>query len=150
MYAQRNGAEKVLVPEKLYEMIQQEKADVLENNRIKWESAAAHNGYMPDDCVLPVSDQQGPYRRGRADVQVFLIAENQKKAVQLYVRAVATLDMLVKDLESDFALRRYNQKDFKAHVMLTEQITLPWLFGLFSPEPLFEDYNAISPLCRNE
>jgi hypothetical protein len=150
LYAQLNGADKVLVPEKLYEMVLQEKAAVLEANRVRWEAEAEQNGHLPDECVLPVSEERGSYKKGRAPAQVFLIAEDQKKAVQLYLRSVATLDMLVKDLESDFALRRYNQKDFKAHILLTEQITLPWLFGLFSPEPLFDDYDQLQPVCRNQ
>jgi len=150
LYAQQHGADKVLVPENLYAMMMHEKAAVLERNRVGWEREALENGNMPEDCALPVCDRQhGPQKRGHVPAKVFLMAENQKKGMQLYVRSVATLDMLVKDLEADFALRRYNQKDFKAHLLLTEQITLPWLFGLFSMEPLFDDYNEVQPLCRN-
>ncbi len=149
-YAQRCGADKVLVPEKLYEMIRQEKAAAFESNRIRWEEEAYENGRMPDDAVLPVYPEQESYSRNRQAPQVFLIEEDQKPAVKLYLQAVATLDMLVKDLDSDFALRRYNQKDFAAHIMLTEQITLPWLFGLFSSAPLFDDYTMVQPLCSNQ
>jgi hypothetical protein len=131
-------------------MIRQEKAAAFESNRIRWEEEAYENGRMPDDAVLPVYPEQESYSRNRQAPQVFLIEEDQKPAVKLYLQAVATLDMLVKDLDSDFALRRYNQKDFAAHIMLTEQITLPWLFGLFSSAPLFDDYTMVQPLCSNQ
>jgi hypothetical protein len=69
----------------------------------------------------------------------------QAPGVRLMLRALATLDMVVKDVNSDIVVRRGNKMDFKAALVLHQFITLPRL-GVYFEKPLFENYDAVEPL----
>ena len=69
-----------------------------------------------------------------------------KPALQLWVRAVATLDMILKDCDADIMVRLHDKDDFIAAIKLLEQITLPTYFGISLEAPLFDDYNEIKPV----
>jgi len=138
-FAQQYGADKVLPPEQLSRMLVHKK-ESLDANIENWQSQASKNGEMPGNAPLPKA-----LKRGGESPKVYAMSEEQKPGIKLYLRLIATIDMVIKDLEADFALRKNNRADFAAHVRMTECITLPWLFGLFSAEPLFDDYNDVEP-----
>ncbi len=144
-FAQAHGADKVLVPVQLRAMMK-DKMPALQANYDRWESKAKKNGAMPEKADVP--SLLKPATGHEPDkMPVYLIADDQRPAVCLYLRMIATLDMLVKDLASDFALRRNSKEDFVEHIRLMECITLPWIFGLFSPDGLFDSYEEITPVA---
>ncbi|KKP35490.1 MAG: hypothetical protein UR26_C0004G0037 [candidate division TM6 bacterium GW2011_GWF2_32_72] len=85
-------------------------------------------------------------RMGKKEIKEIDIKHESFKSVQLFVRAIATLDMLVKDIKANIMSRRGNKEDFKAELKLLEQITLPIFFGIKIKGPLFEDYEQVEPL----
>jgi hypothetical protein len=66
--------------------------------------------------------------------------------VQLWIRMIATLEMILKDMRSEVFIRKGNKEDFLAAVRLLEFITLPLYFGLEAKAPLFADYTAVEPV----
>ena len=80
--------------------------------------------------------------------KVYLISEEQKGSIQLFTRFIATLEMVLKDPESDIVVRKNNKKDFKACLKLLEKTTLPKYFGLLSEDSLFDDYDNVEPVIE--
>ncbi len=147
-FGQAHGADKVLVTSMLEQMMNNKKQS-FQANYDRWLKESSRNGYMPDDAPVPV--MKGTHnKKGLDHATVYKIADEQRAGVQLYIRAVATIDMYIKDLDADFAVRRNNKDDFISHITLIERITLPWLFGLFSAEKLFRSYDDVMPLCDIE
>ncbi|MFA6535038.1 MAG: hypothetical protein WCS92_02155 [Candidatus Babeliales bacterium] len=71
--------------------------------------------------------------------------DEQRFAARLFVRLVATLEMILKDPDSEIVVRFGNRDDFKSALKLLESITLPTYFGILFKEPLFEDYDQVEP-----
>ncbi len=67
-------------------------------------------------------------------------------SLQLWVRMIATLDMVLKDPEAKIIVRKGNREDFVAAIHLLELITLPYYFGIKAEGPLFDDYSAVEPV----
>ena len=145
-FAQAQGADKVLVTS-LLERMMKEKKQSLKNNYDRWHKESAKNGVMPSDTPVPAAHNKKNHQKEDA-TKVYSVAPEQKAGLQLFVRLIASLEMYVKDLDADFAVRRNNKDDFIAEVMLLERITLPWLFGLFSADKLFDAYDEITPVCE--
>jgi hypothetical protein len=82
--------------------------------------------------------------QGRAN-RICLGSEKDRFAAKLFVRLIATLEMVLKDPDSDIVVRFGNRQDFKAAIRLLEMVTLPTYFGLLFKEPLFKDYDAVEP-----
>lgn len=70
----------------------------------------------------------------------------QWHAIRLWVRAIATLEMLVKDPDVWIMTRKGNKQDFVATLQLLERVTLPKCFGIKLQDPLFEDYSRVHPV----
>ncbi len=68
------------------------------------------------------------------------------QAAQLFVRACATLDMIIKDLDAEVMVRKGSRDDFIAALKLLERITLPKYFGITFDKPLFDDYTKVEPV----
>jgi hypothetical protein len=68
------------------------------------------------------------------------------EAVRLFIRAIATLDMIIKDSDAHIITRKGNKEDFAAALQLLEKITLPNYFGLTFKKPLFDNYQAVEPV----
>lgn len=69
------------------------------------------------------------------------------RAIALWVRAIATLDMIAKDPESFIITRKGNREDFAATLQLLERMTLPRSFGIVLTKPLFGDqYQDVEPV----
>lgn len=71
---------------------------------------------------------------------------DRKHAIQLWVRAIATLEMIIKDPDVWVMTRKGNKQDFIATLHLLERVTLPRYFGIKLSEPLFEDYALVEPV----
>lgn len=69
----------------------------------------------------------------------------QKPALQLIVRLLATLEMILKDPNADIVIRPFNKKDFKAALKLFEKMTLPKYFAILFEENLFDNYSQVEP-----
>ena len=68
------------------------------------------------------------------------------EALQTWVRAIATLEMIIKDPGAPIMVRSGNKADFLASVQLLENITLPVYFNIYSGKPLFTDYEQVQPV----
>lgn len=68
------------------------------------------------------------------------------RAIALWVRAIATLEMLIKDPHSVIVTRKGVQADFIAAMRLLERVTLPRYFGIELDKPLFADYGLVQPV----
>jgi hypothetical protein len=70
----------------------------------------------------------------------------QGRAIALWVRAIATLEMLIKDPQSVILVRKGVKEDFAAALKMLEKITLPHYFGIYLDKNLFTDYYAVLPV----
>jgi hypothetical protein len=68
------------------------------------------------------------------------------RSIALWVRAVATLEMLIKDSQSPILVRKGVKEDFVAALRLLERVTLPRYFGIYLDKNLFADYYAVQPV----
>jgi len=93
---------------------------------------------------------QGVAAEGARFTAVKKVSPSSKKALQLLVRTLATLEMIIKDLDSHVMIRRGNEDDFAAALQLIERITLPVYFGVQLDEPLFEDYTQVEAVLEWE
>jgi len=83
-----------------------------------------------------------------APTQTKKIAVNSARgqAIALWVRAIATLEMLVKDQHSYAIARKGVKEDFIATMRLLERVTLPRYFGIYLDKSLFVDYASVQPV----
>lgn len=88
-------------------------------------------------------------------VQKELVADKEKLvtygsaqwyAIRTWVRAIATLEMILKDPQAWVITRKGSREDFAATLELLERITLPKYFGVKLDKPLFDDYLAVDPV----
>jgi hypothetical protein len=77
--------------------------------------------------------------------KIYCGIHEQRFGARLFVRLIATLEMVLKDSDSDIVVRFGNKDDFKAALKLLEAVTLPNYFGIQFKEPLFEDYDQVEP-----
>jgi hypothetical protein len=82
----------------------------------------------------------------RKNISVLEPTDLRIPGIRLWVRAIATLDMILKDTEAKVLVRKGNKEDFSAAVQLLEQYTLPDCFGILCKSPLFADYTTVEPL----
>ena len=68
------------------------------------------------------------------------------RSIALWVRAVATLEMLIKDSQAPILVRKGVKEDFVAALRLLERVTLPRYFGIYLDKDLFTDYYAVQPV----
>ncbi len=67
-------------------------------------------------------------------------------AIRLWARAIATLEMIIKDPYSVIVTRKNNKNDFAATLQLLEHITLLRSFNIELDGPLFSDYRSVEPV----
>ncbi len=77
--------------------------------------------------------------------KIFLGTKEQASAARLFIRMLATLEMIIKDPDANIAVRKGNREDFKAAVKLLEKVTLPKYFGILFQKDLFDDYDYVEP-----
>ncbi|MCB9493411.1 MAG: hypothetical protein H6679_03990 [Epsilonproteobacteria bacterium] len=77
--------------------------------------------------------------------KLYVMRDDQKYTMQLLARMLCTIDMVIKDIDSNIVIRWCNKKDFKAALKLFEKITMPRYFNLLCKDELFEDYDTVEP-----
>ncbi len=93
----------------------------------------------------PLGEQvQGPQQPGGRP-PLYLGREDMRAGARLFVVMIATLEMVLKDISADVAVRRGHRGDFASALKLLEQVVLPKHFGLLFDRPLFDDYQAVQP-----
>jgi hypothetical protein len=75
----------------------------------------------------------------------YLGDKRHRSAIKKFIRLLATLEMVVKDPESDIVIRYGNREDFKAAIKLFEKITIPRYFGIIYRGNLFKNYDDVEP-----
>jgi len=78
--------------------------------------------------------------------RIYVGRDEYKPSCRFVVRALATVEMVMKDANSDIALRRGNKKDFVAALTLFEKILLPSYFDIVFEKNLFDNYGLVKPL----
>ena len=146
-FARDNGDERVLLHQKLFEKLS-DKVDAMKVNRDQWRREADQNGEYKDSLPPPHRQEKDEIGKVKpeSDVKRHYLRNDQLAGARLFVRGIATLDMIAKDPEVDLGSRRANRDDFCANVRTIEWLTLPWLYGLLPQEPLFDDYDSVEPL----
>jgi hypothetical protein len=144
-YAREHGEHMVMPYEKLWSAMKV-KTEALERNKKTWKEEAERNGVWNEKI-------ETPSLKGRSSFvdkggKVYGMAPGQDSFAQLFVRIIATMEMLVKDLDADFVVRRSNKNDFVACIAMMEAVTLSWVYGLYSDETLFDDYEKVEPLVE--
>lgn len=91
-------------------------------------------------------DKSSGYGSSSSKKKKITVASCQGRAIALWVRAIATLEMLVKDPQSHILVRKGVREDFVAALRLLERVTLPRYFGIYLDKNLFGDYNAVEPV----
>ena len=81
---------------------------------------------------------------GRA-TKIYLGRKNQRAAARLFVRLIATLEMILKDPDGDLAVRFGDRKDFVSAIQLLEMVTIPNYFGILFKQKLFKNYENVEP-----
>ena len=68
------------------------------------------------------------------------------ESCRLVVRALATLEMILKDPKADIVVRRCKREDFVAALKLIEKVMLPTYFNIIFEHDLFDNYAQVKPL----
>jgi len=97
---------------------------------------------LPEDF----SDQEPGQEEQEIDpkTRIRLGKKKEVKICRLIVRALATLEMVMKDATSDIAVRNGDKKDFVAALHMFEKIVLPTYFDIVFESNLFENYQAVT------
>jgi hypothetical protein len=75
--------------------------------------------------------------------------DKDRELCQKVVRAIASLELVLKDVDSDVVVRRGEKKDFVAALKLIEKTVLPTYFKIVFENDLFDDYSSVLPICSN-
>lgn len=91
------------------------------------------------------SQNQAILKPRQAPRRLCLGIKQQRSAARMMIRILATLEMVVKDPDSDIVVRYGNREDFKAALKLFEKITLPKYFDILFKDNLFKNYDRVEP-----
>ncbi len=84
---------------------------------------------------------------GRVNIK---LGDKEKKGIcEFVVRALATLEMIIKDPNSEIAVRKGSRKDFIAALKLIEKIILPTYCDVIFEKDLFSDYDLVRPVIKD-
>ncbi len=114
-------------------------------------SQAAKTGPLPENATINqliqdiIWTQAAEGQRSQAKRKIYLGRPEQRSGARLFVRLIATIDMLLKDPNGHIVIRRGNRDDFRAAVWMLEKITLPKYLGVYFSHHLFDDYAAVEP-----
>ena len=147
-YQKKHGVDVVMPTSKLYKKLM---SSLLWKN--KWKRTmrdAKKNGYKGDKKKSEniKKESKSKFFLSKKKALLYLGRQNQKVVARLFVRFIATFEMLVKDPNSDVVVRLGNKKDFRAALLLLEKVTLPKFFGLVFEKGLFDDYDDVKPIME--
>lgn len=111
-----------------------------------WETAQDNGFYGQDqDETKNKKTSRKKHSIGARQLNVCIGLPEDKHRIQVIVRLLATLEMVVKDPEANIVIRYGNRDDFRAALKLFEKTLLPYYFGVFYQEDLFDDYDHVEP-----
>ncbi len=139
-YQKKNGLQSVLPTSQLYLELKKNSNWYDEYKRLYQQ--ARQNGYYDPSKTFNTVRHTGEVKN------IYLGTQKMKTGAALFVRMIATLEMIVKDADSDIVVRKGNKQDFVAALHLIEKITLPRYFGIIFEEPLFDDYTKVEPVIH--
>lgn len=140
-YKNKEGQDKCMPASKLYvELMRSEK---WARERQLLFDEAKKNGEFPINDSLKLTLGK---KEKNGYVGTFTGLSTQKEGVRLCIRSLATLEMILKDPNSDICVRKGNKKDFIAAIKLLEEVVIPKYFGILFAEPLFDNYDSIEPI----
>jgi hypothetical protein len=99
-------------------------------------------------AATSIADQQQK-EKNKKDKKI-KVDSPRGRAIALWVRAIATLEVICKDTHCTIITRKGVYEDFSATVQLLERITLPRYFDIELDKPLFEDYSKVQPVIAWE
>jgi len=147
-YQREVGEEHVCTTEALFEMMQRSPVS-FEREHDVLQRQAGRNGVYTETTPLPTKRKgKGSTFVSAQSAKIYRANECQRAGARLFVRMIATLEMIMKDMDADIAARRGHAKDFSLFLFLLEHITLPNCYGLFFDEPLFSSYQSVQPVLK--
>lgn len=161
-YQKEFGSDVVITTSKLYEVLKD--SELWKRDRKSMLEKAKKNGYKKDKGKKKDNkkddDEENKKKKNSSsggwglwgnsddDKDIYLVSQDQFGALRLFVRFIVTLEMVLKDPDSNIVVRKRNKKDFKAAIKLLEKIVLPKYFGLLCEDDLFDDYDYIEPVIE--
>ncbi len=143
-YKKNKSADKVITTSKLYKKLK--KSYIWEREHKKLLKSAKK--LLQKNSVQNKSDKKDVLQNSKLSSEKPTVQfgnPEQIPVLQLIIRLLATVEMILKDPDSEIACRFNNKKDFKATVKLLENVTLPNYFGIIYENKLFENYDAVEP-----
>lgn len=104
---------------------------------------ALNNGVYKDAPNTVPGENFSPF--GRKSRKLVLATKEQSDVARLVIRLLATLEMIMKDPETDVAVRNGNRDDFKAALKLYEHVVFPTYSRVVFSRDLFDDYDTVEP-----
>lgn len=144
-YKNQNGQDRTMPTSKLY--LEFLHSDNYADERKKIYEEAKKNGNFPLNDPSKLASRA---KEKNSPVSIYFGLPSQMEGARLCVRLLATLEMILKDPNSDICVRKGNNKDFIAAIRLFEEIVIPKYFGILFQEPLFDDYDSIEPIISWE
>ena len=146
-YQKETNSNNVIPTSELYSQLQKSSLFRYEQNNIL--NTAKRNGLLKKGMdaldIYAENKTQNKQPNQMPSRKIFFAQPSQFAGARMFVRMIATLEMIAKDVNSNIAVRYGNRQDFKAALKLIEKIVLPKYFGLLFPRPLFDDYNTVEP-----
>ncbi|KKP24885.1 MAG: hypothetical protein SZ59_C0001G0203 [candidate division TM6 bacterium GW2011_GWF2_28_16] len=147
-YKQDKPIDNVITTNKLYKKLkdsyiwQREYKKLLKKAKKQAENNKDNNNNNNNNTKKDTRDKN---KQKNKKPKLKFINPEQIPTVQLIIRLLATLEMIIKDPNSDIVVRTNNKKDFKAAIKIIEQVTLPKYFGIINEKEMFEDYDSVEP-----
>ncbi|MCK4651450.1 hypothetical protein KAT08_04735 [Candidatus Babeliales bacterium] len=147
-YQKEKGEPFVMSTKKLYKRLEQSEMWKYKWNRMVKEAKEndqfKKNGKIKTKKYLKKEEYNKKDDKYKSK-KIFLGLSEQIPVAQLFVRMLATLEMIIKDPDSDIVIRFGNENDFKAALKLFEKVTLPKYYGILFEHDLFDDYDYVEP-----
>ncbi len=105
------------------------------------------NLFMPTAFLLKSINMQDFWHKieQNSGKKCKVVSNGIKHACALWIRMIATLDMIIKDLDAPIVVRR-DKEDFAAAIQLLEKVMLPKYFNVQIAGKLFDSYEAVEPI----
>lgn len=142
-FQNEHGTSMVMPTSELYKSLKE--SAYFKKEQEEFLKEAKKNGYCPYVEKKGIDNEAEGCLSKKEQKKLFAVHPQQIPALRLVVRLLVTLDMIIKDVDSDIVVRYGNRKDFKAALKLFEKITLPKYFNRVVPGDLFSDYSSVEP-----
>jgi hypothetical protein len=146
IYAYGYSPEKSSSKNIVTQLVDQYRQTCMQNNRSNWcmPTSELYNQINSQQLWDKIKEEVRSLKQGK--MQTIAAYDSRIPGICLWVRIVATIDMVLKDMRSEIIVRKGNKQDFVAALKLLETITLPSYFGITCAQPLFADYDTVDPV----